>query len=60
MRIVDTRETDQRTAEFPLCRCWGLDPVCCDSKIPVGVAGLPRVARQADPALDSPTLQCKM
>ena len=48
VRIVDAREANQRTAEFPLCWCRRLDPVCCDGKISIGVAGLPPVACQAD------------
>jgi hypothetical protein len=59
VHIVDVREANQRTAEFSLCWCRHRDPVCCVSKIFIGVAGLPPVACQADEALDSRTLQMK-
>jgi hypothetical protein len=55
--IVEPRETDYRTLEFPFC--WGRlpCPVCRDSKIAIGITRLPCIACKANFAPDSRTLQ---
>ena len=42
--VVEPCEANQSVLEFPLGRCWLLDPVCCDSKIAVCIITcLPRI-----------------
>ena len=59
VRAIHLGEPKQHVFESPLARCTFLDPMSCNSKVSVGVVGLPCVASKIDFACHHGALICE-